>query len=127
MPPTYAVFATKYAERHARSGEHFLGGDPEDLPMPMDYFVWAAVSDAHTVVVDTGFTAEVARRRGRTHLRSPADALRAVGVNPDAVEHVVLTHFHYDHIGTVDAFPAARFIVQEAEMAFWTGRVLARK
>jgi hypothetical protein len=30
--------------------------------MPMDYFVWAAVSSAHKVIVDTGFTAEVAAR-----------------------------------------------------------------
>jgi glyoxylase-like metal-dependent hydrolase (beta-lactamase superfamily II) len=127
MSPTYAVFAVKYAERQARSGEHFLGGDPADVPMPMDYFVWAAVSEAHTVVVDTGFTAEVAQRRGRRHLRTPADGLRLIGVDPEQVAHVVLTHFHYDHVGTLDAFPAARFVVQEAEMAFWTGRVLSRQ
>ncbi len=39
------VYAVKYAERDARRGEHFLGGDPHDVPMPMDYFVWAVVGD----------------------------------------------------------------------------------
>jgi glyoxylase-like metal-dependent hydrolase (beta-lactamase superfamily II) len=126
MSSPYAVYAVKYAERDARSGDHFYGGDPHDVPMPMDYFVWAAISPEHTVVVDTGFTAEVAARRGRRHLRPPADALRLVGVDPDTVPLVVLTHFHYDHVGTLDRFPAARFVVQEAEMAFWTGRILGR-
>jgi len=49
--PNLEVYAIKYATREARSGEHFYGGDPHDAPMPMDYFVWAAVSDEHTVVV----------------------------------------------------------------------------
>ena len=31
--PTYRVYAVKYAERDARRGEHFLGGDPHDAPM----------------------------------------------------------------------------------------------
>src|SRR6478672_4941190 len=41
---TYALYAIKYAQRDARRGEHFYGGDPHDGPMPMDYFVWVAVS-----------------------------------------------------------------------------------
>jgi glyoxylase-like metal-dependent hydrolase (beta-lactamase superfamily II) len=122
----WRVYAIKYGQREARSHEHFFGGDPHDVPMPMDYFVWAAVSDAETVVIDTGFEAEVGARRGRQQVRSPADGLRAIGVDPATVPQVVLSHFHYDHVGTLRHFPAARFVIQEAEMAFWTGRVLGR-
>jgi glyoxylase-like metal-dependent hydrolase (beta-lactamase superfamily II) len=35
--PTYDVYAIKYAQRDARRTNHFLGGDPHDAPMPMDY------------------------------------------------------------------------------------------
>jgi glyoxylase-like metal-dependent hydrolase (beta-lactamase superfamily II) len=122
----YSIYAVKYAERDARSGEHFYGGYPEDRPMPMDYFVWAIVSPEHTLVVDTGFTAEVGARRGRRHLRTPAEALKTVGVDAQSVSLVVISHFHYDHIGTLGDFPAARFVVQEAEMAYWLGRSLSR-
>ena len=126
MTATFAVYAVKYAERPARRPEHFHGGDPHDALMPMDYFVWAAISPEHVVVVDTGFTAEVAARRGRTHLRCPTEGLRLIGVESQTVQHVVLTHFHYDHVGNVHKFPVARFVVQDAEMAFWTGRYLSR-
>ena len=54
------------------------------------------------------------------------DGLRAIDVDPQRVRHVVLSHFHYDHVGTLDQFPSAEFVVQDSEMAFWTGRVLAR-
>ena len=55
--PIYALYAIRYAARDAVRSEHFIGGDPHDGPMPMDYFVWLAMSDAHIVVVVPGFTA----------------------------------------------------------------------
>ncbi|MEX2445937.1 MAG: N-acyl homoserine lactonase family protein [Dehalococcoidia bacterium] len=120
---TYRIFAVRYAMREATRKDHFLGGDPDgDRPMPMDYFVWAVVNDARTVVVDTGFTAPVAAKRGRTHLRQPAEALALVGVDAGTVEDVVITHLHYDHVGTISDFPQARFHLQERELAFATGR-----
>ncbi len=122
----YAVYAVKYATREARRGEHFYLGDPHDGPMPMDYFVWAAVSPEHTVVVDAGFTAAVAARRQRTYLRAPMDGLGLIGIGASHVRHVILTHLHYDHVGNLDGFPAATFHVQEAELAFWTGRHAGR-
>jgi glyoxylase-like metal-dependent hydrolase (beta-lactamase superfamily II) len=122
----YSVYAVKYATRDARSGEHFYGHDLHDVPMPMDYFVWAAVSAEHTVVVDAGFTAEVAARRGRKHLRCPTEGLEALGIDCARVPYVILTHLHYDHVGNLEKFPEATYVVQEAEMAFWTGRYAGR-
>jgi glyoxylase-like metal-dependent hydrolase (beta-lactamase superfamily II) len=37
------------------------------------------------------------------------------------VEDVIVTHLHYDHAGTLDAFPKAQFHLQAAEMAYATG------
>jgi len=125
-PPIYAIYAVRYATRDARRADHFYGGDPHDGPMPMDYFVWAAVSDAETVVIDAGFTAAVAARRQRTHLRTPMDGLRRIGIEAAVIRHVILTHLHYDHVGNLDAFPQATFHVQESEIAFWTGRHAGR-
>ena len=125
--PNFEVYAVRYAHREARRHEHFYGHDPHDNPMPMDYFVWAAVSSDHTVVVDTGFTAEVAARRGREHLHRPAEGLEALGIDCARVPYVVLTHLHYDHVGNLEDFPAATFVVQEEEMAFWTGRYAGKE
>jgi glyoxylase-like metal-dependent hydrolase (beta-lactamase superfamily II) len=38
------------------------------------------------------------------------------------VATVILTHLHYDHAGCAPAFTGASFVLQETEMAFWTGR-----
>ena len=124
--PDFEVYAVRYATREARRAEHFYGHDPHDGPMPMDYFVWAAVSADYAVVVDAGCRAEVAARRGREHLRRPAEALEAIFIDCARVPYLVLTHLHYDHAGTLEDFPAATFVIQEDEMAFWTGRYAGR-
>jgi len=124
--PVYEVYAVKYGERQARRAEHFIGGDRHDVPMPMDYFVWAVVGPERTWVVDTGFSKDDGEARGRTFLRSAADGLALVGVDADTVTDVILTHLHYDHVGGFTQFPRARFHVQDREMAFATGRHMTR-
>ena len=122
---SYALYAIRYATREARRPEHFIGGDPHDTPMPMDYFTWVAVAeDGRAVVIDTGFDEAMSKKRKRTFLRCPVESLKLVGVDPEAVEDVILTHLHYDHVGNFAKFPKARFHLQEPELAYATGRYI---
>jgi glyoxylase-like metal-dependent hydrolase (beta-lactamase superfamily II) len=117
----YRIYAVRYAHRKLRSSEVFYR-DTHDTPMAMDYFVWALVSEARTVVVDLGFTEPVGTARGRQFLRPIDRGLAEIGVDVARVEHVIVSHFHYDHVGNHALFPRATFYVQDTEMAFYTGR-----
>lgn len=121
---SWELYALRYARRDARRAEHFIGGDPHDGPMPMDYFLWAAVRPGRAVVIDVGFTEAVARRRKREYLRDPAESLKLIGLDPGGIRDVVLTHLHYDHVGGFESFPAAEFHLQEAEMHYACGRYM---
>ena len=107
MSKQYEVFAVKYAHHERSASENFIGGDPHDGPMPPDYFVWLARGEGREIVVDTGFSAAVAAKRGREHLRCPAAGLRLLGVDCAKVRDVIITHLHYDHVGNFDLFSAA--------------------
>jgi glyoxylase-like metal-dependent hydrolase (beta-lactamase superfamily II) len=121
---TYEVYAIKYAH-HARSAkENFLGGDPHDGPMPMDYFVWLIRGEGREIVVDTGFNAAVAAKRGRRVTLPVEEGLRRMQVEAAAVRDVVITHLHYDHVGNFDLFPQATFHLQDLEMQYATGRCM---
>jgi glyoxylase-like metal-dependent hydrolase (beta-lactamase superfamily II) len=120
--PQYEVYAIKYAHHARRASENFIGGDPHDGPMPLDYFVWLVRGAGRDIVVDTGFSAAVAAKRGRDHLRCPAAALGLLGVDSSKVQDVVITHLHYDHVGNFDLFPAAMLHLQDLEMRYATGR-----
>ena len=127
MIPQYEVYAIKYAHHERRASQNFLGGDPHDGPMPLDYFVWLVRGDGREVVVDTGFSAAVAARRGRNHLRCPTEGLRLLKCDARSVSDVVITHLHYDHVGNFDLFPAATFHLQDLEMRYATGRHMAKE
>jgi glyoxylase-like metal-dependent hydrolase (beta-lactamase superfamily II) len=89
--------------------------------MPLDFTMWLVSDGRRTVVVDTGFDPAAGQRRGRHLDLRPAEAVRALGVEPDAADTVVLTHLHYDHAGNLGDFPGAEVFLQQAELAYATG------
>ena len=118
---TYEIYAIKYAHHARRASENFIGGDPHDGPMPLDYFVWLLRGEGREVLVDTGFSAAMALKRGRQHLRCPTEGLALLGTDAKAIKDVVITHLHYDHVGNLELFPAATLHLQELEMRYATG------
>ena len=129
--PVYEVLALRYGTHQARTAAlNFLVPDDHAAPMPLDYFVWAirgpvGSANPRTVVVDTGMTPQaVAHRPGRVVLNTVDAMLARAGIQAAEVADVVLTHMHYDHAGNLDLFPKAMFHIQDAEMAFCTGRCM---
>jgi glyoxylase-like metal-dependent hydrolase (beta-lactamase superfamily II) len=120
----YEVYAIKYAHHARTARENFLGGDPHDGPMPMDYFVWLIRGGGREFVVDTGFNAVVAAKRGRRITLPVEEGLARMGVDAGSVRDVVITHLHYDHVGNFDLFPQATFHLQDLEMQYATGRCM---
>ncbi|WP_108660780.1 MBL fold metallo-hydrolase [Acuticoccus kandeliae] len=87
--------------------------------MPLNTYV--VERNGRLMLVDAGGSTQMAPTLG---LLQPH--LAAAGVDPAAIETVLLTHLHPDHIGgLVDgaggaAFPNAELVVAANELAFWT-------
>ncbi|MEN0138850.1 MAG: N-acyl homoserine lactonase family protein [Rhodococcus sp. (in: high G+C Gram-positive bacteria)] len=126
----YTVSIVKYGTRETRRRELFLNydlyGEP-DGPARLDYFFWIARNQHRTVVIDTGFSSAAGQARGRTMLMHPSQALAALGVDSAAVDTIVLTHAHYDHVGNVGLFPYSAVLLAERELEFWTGPLADRR
>ena len=123
-PHQYKVYAIRYGHFERRSPENFLGGDTHDVPMPLDYFVWAIVGQERTFIVDTGFDKPTGDRRGRSVVRPADGGLAMLGIDHRAVSDAIISHMHYDHCGNHHLFPNATFHLQDAEMEFATGRCM---
>jgi glyoxylase-like metal-dependent hydrolase (beta-lactamase superfamily II) len=118
----YEVYGLCYARgRTRRTADNFLKRGLPDGPMAMNYNIWVLRNERRTVVVDTGMSAQTSTTHDRPMDVHPVEALRRVGVDPQTVEDVILSHMHWDHGGNIDAFPNARFHVQRDEVAFVTG------
>ncbi|WP_328928941.1 MBL fold metallo-hydrolase [Streptomyces sp. NBC_00190] len=96
----------------------------------IDSHSFALVVDGLRVLVDTGVGNGKTRANPAWHdLRTDYLArLAAAGFAPEAVDLVVLTHLHTDHVGWntreaegawVPTFPNARYLTAKAEYDFW--------
>jgi hypothetical protein len=85
MDDVHAIYAIRYAHHDRKASENFLHGDPHDILQPLAYFVWAIVGPHGAFIVDTGFDAAMAGKRGRTLLKPVAEGLQAVNISVDSV------------------------------------------
>lgn len=120
--PVYEAYAIQYARSLRPITDYYMGADPHHGMEPIFYYVWVLRRGSDVILVDTGFNATRAAERRRELLRCPIEALGALGIAPSDVGTVIITHLHYDHAGNMDRLPAARFVLQEEEMGFATGR-----
>lgn len=114
--PTMALNATE-AEFDALAVQRFL--DPKRDTLHMNHLV--VDTGRNLVLVDPGGTTALGPHMGAL----PAN-LRAAGVDPRAIDTVIISHAHPDHVlATTDAagglaFPNATYHVSAAEWGFWT-------
>ncbi len=121
----FELFAIRYAHHAGRkASDNFIGGDQHESASPLYYYVWVAKRSDRVFLIDTGFGAEAASQRKRDLLQRPVDAVRLLGMDPNKLDDIILTHLHYDHAGTLNDFAAARFHVQDGEAAYATGRCM---
>ncbi len=124
------VLAVRFGQRVTSRAESYLNfhlyGEP-DAALDIDYFFWVIREPGGAVtLLDTGFAPEVGDRRRRAHWTTPAAALPWLGIAPDDVATVVISHAHWDHTGNLGQFPRAAIVMAEAEYDFWTSAVAAR-
>jgi glyoxylase-like metal-dependent hydrolase (beta-lactamase superfamily II) len=94
-----------------------------EVPMILTVLEGGRVGEApRPVVIDTGMKGHWSPSGNvYENCESPETLLAKVGLDPNEVETVILTHLHFDHIGNLDAFPNATFFVQQSEYDGWKG------
>jgi glyoxylase-like metal-dependent hydrolase (beta-lactamase superfamily II) len=130
------VLAVRFGSRVTRKAESFFNyhvyGEPDEA-LDVDYYFWVirdGTGDGGpgtVTLVDTGFSREAGRRREREQWLTPAEVLPVIGIAPEAVQRVVITHAHWDHTGNLDQFPGAEIVMSRAEYDFWTSAIARRR
>jgi glyoxylase-like metal-dependent hydrolase (beta-lactamase superfamily II) len=121
----YEVFACRFASVPARRAEQVFyqfdvyGDRPAIYELSM--FFWMIRGEDRTVLVDCGWNQERAVERGYPVGPDPMELLSGFGVQPADVDHVVISHMHFDHVGNLEMFSKATFTIARSEYEFWTG------
>ncbi len=80
--------------------------------------------DGHNILVDTGINMSDPAKAALWSQLIPVCkgvewALAQVGLTPDDIDTVLLTHAHIDHVGGVELFKNARIYIQQREFEAW--------
>ncbi|MBS0244070.1 MAG: N-acyl homoserine lactonase family protein [Proteobacteria bacterium] len=128
--PTYEIYAIRYAKQDKRDEGHmFLGGQHGKMIQGLDFFTYALKGGGRNWIIDTGMTEPRAKRMGRAYdfLCRPSEALAKIGIDAASEPDVILTHAHFDHVGTLEDYKQAKFHIQDEEMIHVTGRDMTMK
>ena len=108
------LYAVKYGESLYPASQ-LLKGDKSGKRIPIAWMFYVVKTDKDIILIDTGFSdPDEAKKNGVTFLPCQPE-LTALGVTPESITKIVLTHTHSDHAANVSLYPNATVIVNQRE------------
>jgi len=113
---TYKVYAIRYAiAPGGRVSDLVAGADPAQA-LDIPFMVWVLKgTGGRNVLVDAGSRGPRFEEWELHDFVKPSIAISKVGLSPDQITDIIITHIHWDHVGGADFFPKARVWIQRAE------------
>jgi glyoxylase-like metal-dependent hydrolase (beta-lactamase superfamily II) len=126
--PLYEVYAVRYATiPDFRVAQLVKGADPA-RKLEIAMMVWVVKGNNRVVLVDSGFYREQFFRQWKIkNFVKPSEALAPLGIRPEEVTDVIISHMHWDHADGMDLFPKARIWLQKDEYQYYTGEAWQQK
>ncbi len=131
LPAGSEVYALRYGTLRNFPVASLVAGADTSRRMDIALMVWLIKRpDGRNVLVDAGFYRDKFMQRWKpADYIKPSDAVRLVGLRPEDITDIVLSHVHWDHLDGADLFPNARVWLQRDEYTHHvngTGRPLDR-
>ena len=120
--PQYTIYAIRYATVPDFAVRGLVAGADPARKMDIAMIYWLVRGGGHTILVDSGFyRPQFFKTWTVRDFAMPADTLARVGLKPEDITDVVITHMHWDHADGMDLFPNARIWLQKDEYSYYTG------
>ena len=111
----------------------YLGdfADPEQTVPVHPFSMTLVQGEGRNILIDTGIDTddpvkqEILKNAGIGHTHSPREILATVGLTPEDIDAVILTHAHFDHAGALECYPNAKFYLQKRELQGWNDYLIS--
>lgn len=120
----WEVYVLEYARAEKQPVVDLVNGAHDQGLMNTPFSFVLAKNGSRRVLIDTGFMqegmgAEMSRKFGVPNWISPLRLLETLEVTAESVTDIVLSHAHFDHMGSIHKFPNARIFIQKSELLSW--------
>ncbi|MDR3494738.1 MAG: N-acyl homoserine lactonase family protein [Ancalomicrobiaceae bacterium] len=120
----WEVHVIEYARSKDQPLASLIQGALDDGAVDLPFSFVLARRQGLTVLIDSGFMREgsgaaMSEKFGIPQWISPIRMLAELGVAPEDVTDIVLSHAHFDHMGSIGKFPKATIHIQKSEVLSW--------
>ena len=121
--PDYEVYAVRYATIPGFQVSQLVAGADASRKLDIAMMVWVVRAPGHNILVDAGFYRDQFFRQWHvTDFVKPSEAIARIGLKPEDITDVVISHMHWDHADGLDLFPKAKIWVQKEELEYYAGQ-----
>jgi glyoxylase-like metal-dependent hydrolase (beta-lactamase superfamily II) len=120
----WELYVLEYARSRDQPVASLIAGAFADGIMNVPFSFMAAKTANRVALIDCGFMnhgggAAMAKKFDVPWWISPLTLLEAIGVKRNDVSDIILSHAHFDHMGSIAEFPRARLHMQKREYLSW--------
>jgi glyoxylase-like metal-dependent hydrolase (beta-lactamase superfamily II) len=117
----FEVYAIRYATSPDFPVSSLVAGADATRKIDIPFMIWVLKGPGgRNVLVDAGsYKGSVFEQWKLVDFVKPSVAIGKIGLAPGDVTDVIITHIHWDHVGGVDLFPAARVWIQRDEFTHY--------
>jgi glyoxylase-like metal-dependent hydrolase (beta-lactamase superfamily II) len=121
--PTYEVYAISYGVIPDFPVSGLVAGADRSRKLDIQMMVWLLKGpNGANILVDSGFYRDKFFKQWKVKdFIKPSEALAKVGLKPEDITDLIITHMHWDHADGMDLFPKARVWLQQEEYSYYTG------
>ncbi len=124
----YEIYAIRYATLPAFDVADLVAGADPARKLDIAMMIWLVRGNGHNILVDSGFYHD--RFFKDWHVNDfikPSDTLKPLGVKPEDITDIIISHMHWDHSDGMDLFPNARVWIQKDELQYYAGEAWQTK
>ncbi len=126
--PDYEIYAIRYATIPGFPVAELVAGADPERKLDIAMMIWLVRGNGHNLLVDSGFYHDRFFKDWHvTDFTKPSDALKRVGLKPEDITDVIISHMHWDHADGMDLFPNARIWIQKDELEYYAGEAWQSK
>jgi glyoxylase-like metal-dependent hydrolase (beta-lactamase superfamily II) len=95
----------------------------KDTRLDIGVVIWLIRGGGKTILFDTGYHRQSPGFQppwNTTDYVRPDEAVKLAGVQPNDITDIVISHVHWDHMGSLDLFPNATVWIQKEEYNYYT-------
>ncbi|QPC95543.1 N-acyl homoserine lactonase family protein [Mesorhizobium sp. INR15] len=120
----WEIYVIEFARSKNQPWVDLVNGMYDDGPTDLPFSFILARRGNRNVLVDTGFMKDetgpnFSDKFGIPWWISPVRMLGELGLAPDDITDIIISHAHFDHMGSIDQFPKARLYLQKQELLSW--------